>query len=189
MAERIRAGLLMYYLPWGLTWLIGFGTFVLRDGIGNSGPYVSMPYDLPLIVLFALMSVAIIVSIAAGARDTRRLGGESTRQGIMYGWSWFLAFGTMMPITAQYAEHLSQDQRGMLFASVATGLTGTLYVAGGALWRSWGMFVLGGWLLVVNMAGVLAGPNWHSFLMAVAGGGGLICAGLAARLNWGRRLW
>lgn len=182
----MQRSLLLYYLPWGLTWLIGFGMFVLRDGIGESGPYVSMPYGVPLAVLFILMGAALAITVVAGARESTRIGGDSTARGITYGLSWVLAFGTIMPIVAHFAELLARDERAMLFAAVPVGLTGTLYVAGAAVWRSRSMFVLGGWILVVNMAGVLAGTGWHSLVIAVAGGGGLILAGVAARLGWWR---
>jgi hypothetical protein len=40
------------------------------------------------------------------------------------------------------------------------------------------MFVLGVWITVLNIAGVLAGPGWHSLLIAVLGGGGMLGTGV-----------
>jgi hypothetical protein len=57
-------------------------------------------------------------------------------------------------------------------------------MAGSAIWVDRDMFVLGAWISVVNVIGVLWGPGWHALVLAVAGGGGLLVAGL---LGWLRR--
>lgn len=187
VAGRLQGTLAMYYIPWGVTWLVGFGMFVLRDGFGDDGGLVPMPESLPLVVLFTLLGSAIVFTVVTGFRESMRIGGESRRSGVLYGLSWGLTYGTMMPIVGRFADLLPQDERGMLFAATAVGLTGALYVAGAAIWHSESMAVLGGWLLVINLAGVLAGPQWHSFVVAVAGGGGLIVTGLGAWWH-GRRV-
>ena len=46
-------------------------------------------------------------------------------------------------------------------------------MAGGAIWKSRDLFILGGWIAVINVVGVLAGPGWHSLVISLAGGGGL----------------
>ena len=180
VTDRLQGNLAPYYVPWGLAWLAGFGAFVLRDGIGDAGGYVSMPYSLPLIILFVAMAIAIAVTVTTGYRESNRVTGESTRTGVLYGLSWFLTFATMMPIASRFADLLPRDERGLLFAAVGAGLTGTLYLTGAAIWRNWGMAALGAWLLLVNLAGVLAGPAWHSIVMAVAGGGGMLVVGVGA---------
>jgi hypothetical protein len=54
-------------------------------------------------------------------------------------------------------------------------------MAGGAIWNDRWLFFLGAWTSVINVAGILAGPGWHSLIVAVAGGGGMLVAGL---LGW-----
>lgn len=178
VAGHQRSTMLLYYLPWGLTWFIAFGLFALDQGPGSDGPWLDLPDTLPLVVLFSLMAVAAAITIGAGVREAGQVGGDSNRRGAIYGVSWALAFGTVFPILGRIAEHLPDDQQGLLFGSVSVALTGVFYLAGAAIWLDWSMLVLGGWLLVVNLAGVLAGPGWHSLLISVAGGGALIVAAL-----------
>lgn len=178
VAVRQRGAMLLYYLPWGLTWFIAFGLFTLDQGPGSDGPWIDLPDTLPLIVLFTLMAVSIAITIGAGLREATRVGGESNRRGAMYGISWMLAFGTIFPILGRFAEYLPDDHRGLLFGSVSIALTGVFFLVGGAIWLDWSMLTLGGWLLLVNLAGVLAGPGWHSLLVSVAGGGAMIVTAL-----------
>jgi hypothetical protein len=53
---------------------------------------------------------------------------------------------------------------------------GLLYLAGGILWRSTAMYVLGGWIALVGAAATLAGLPGSYLLMALAGGGGMLAA-------------
>lgn len=184
VAGRHRSTMALYYVPWGLAWFIGFGLLTLDQGPGSDGPWVDLPDALPLVVLFVLMALATAVTIVTSAHEARRIGGESNRRGAIYGLSWALAFGTIFPILGRFADHLPEDQRGLLFGSVSVALAGVFYLTGAAIWLDWGMFVLGGWLMVVNLAGVLAGPGWHSLVIAVAGGGALIGAGLLSWARW-----
>jgi hypothetical protein len=48
------------------------------------------------------------------------------------------------------------------------------------------MFTLGVWITVANIGGVVAGPGWHSLVVCLAGGGGLIMSSLFAWLRWRR---
>ncbi|TDC53752.1 transporter [Jiangella ureilytica] len=183
VAGRHRSSIVLYYLPWGLALFIGFGLLALDQGPGSDGPWADLPDALPLAVLFVLMALAAAVTVVTSAREARRIGGESTRRGAIYGAGWALGFGTIFPLLGRFAEHLPEDQRGLLFGSISVAVTGVLYVAGAAIWLDWSMFVLGGWLLVVNLVGALAGPGWHSLVIAVAGGGALIVAGLVATVT------
>lgn len=183
VAGRHRGMMAVYYLPWGIAWFVGFGLLTLDQGPGSDRPWVDLPDALPLIVLFVLMAIAAVITVAAAAREASQIGGESNRRGTIYGISWALAFGTIFPILGRFADHLPENQRGLLFGSVSVALTGVFYLAGAAIWLDWTMLVLGGWLLLVNLAGVLAGPGWHSLIIAVAGGGALITAGLLVHVS------
>jgi hypothetical protein len=72
---------------------------------------------------------------------------------------------------------------GILWGGGMVALVGALYMAGAAIWTDRDMFVLGAWISGVNVVGVLLGPGWHSLLVAIAGGGGLLIAGL---VGWWR---
>jgi hypothetical protein len=59
-------------------------------------------------------------------------------------------------------------------------LTGALHMVGGAIYRDRSLFTLGIWTSVINVVGVLFGAGWHSLIVAVLGGGGMLLAGYLA---------
>jgi hypothetical protein len=82
-----------------------------------------------------------------------------------------------------FAGHLPDNLGGMLWGSVSVAAVGTLHMAGAAIWREPMMFVLGAWITATNIVGVLAGPGWHSLLIAVFGGGGMLATGVVLWLR------
>jgi hypothetical protein len=82
---------------------------------------------------------------------------------------------------AQYGDALPDDRLGLLWAGGMVALTGALHMAGGAIWNDRQLFILGAWTSVINVAGILVGPGWHSLIVALGGGLGMILAGL---LGW-----
>jgi hypothetical protein len=86
-------------------------------------------------------------------------------------------------VLSRFAPLLPESERGLLWAGVSVAMCGVVYMAGSAIWQSRDMFILGAWLTVIDVAGVYAGPGWHSLIIALGGGGGLILlgAGLAVR--------
>ena len=175
----------LIYWPWGLAWLIGFGVLFLRFG-PHGTPYVDMPRWLPLTVLFSLMGVALVISTVAGVRAGRHVTGDSSTKGLMYGLSWFLGFAGLGVTAGYISDFLPDAQRGLLWAAASVGLVSVLYMAGAAIWSDRNMFLLGCWMGAINIAGVLAGPGWHSLAISVAGGGGAIVAVLVQSLRRGR---
>jgi hypothetical protein len=173
----------LIYWPWGLAWLIGFGLLFLRHG-PHEQVRVNMPDELPLAMLFALMIIAFLVSGFAGARANRQITGDSSVRGLRYGLSWLAGFAGNAAVCAHFSKLLPPPEVSLLWAATSVGLVGVLYLAGSATWQSPDLFVLGIWLTISNIAGVLAGPGWHSLVISVAGGGGLLVAGFVARLRW-----
>jgi hypothetical protein len=86
-------------------------------------------------------------------------------------------------VLAQLSGHLPEDQLGLLWAGGMVALTGALHMAGGAIWNDRSLFLLGAWISLTNVVGVLVGPGWHSLIVGVAGGGGMIVAGLIGWLK------
>jgi hypothetical protein len=158
----------LMYWPWGLTWLISFG----------------LPTWVPLAALTGLLIAAGIFTGIVGARSSRDIAGRSSRQGLMYGISWSAGFTSLAVIFGRVSESLPETLLGLLWGGGMVALVGVLYMAGSAIWDQRDMFVLGAWISVVNVIGVLWGPGWHALVLAVAGGGGLLVAGL---LGWLRR--
>ena len=119
----------------------------------------------------------------AGARAYGQVTGDSARRGQWYGIAWLLGYVSYGVILGRVTDYLPEDQAGLLWAAGSVGLTGVLHLAGGAIWLDRNLFRLGVWLSVINIVGVFAGPGWHSLIVAVAGGGGLLVGGAIARRN------
>ena len=191
LIERERANIVrdispdprLMYWPWGVAWFAGFTVFFLRYG-PDGRVFVALPDWLPLLVLMTLIFAAGITTGVSGARVTRQVAGPSTRQGLLYGLTWSLAFTGLTTVFARVSQELSEQQAGLLWAGGMVALTGALHMAGGALWNDRDLFLLGSWITVINIAGIVAGTGWHSLIVAVAGGGGMLVAGL---IGWMRR--
>jgi hypothetical protein len=178
----------LIYWPWGVAWLVGFALLYLRHGPGDRIT-VPMPSWLPVLTLYVLMIIAFVVSGVAGAKANRDISGESSRRGLMYGLSWFAGFFGNAVICAHLSQGLlPETEVGLLWAATSVGLVGLLYMAGAAVWNSTDLFVLGLWLTVSNIAGVVAGAGWHSLVISIAGGGGLLVGGFLQWLNRRRQL-
>jgi len=181
-ARTVALNPLLYYLPWGLAWLIGFGLLFLRYG-PHGRVFVRLPDWLPLVSLFSLMALAMVSTAVISAQRGRHIEGRSSWQGSAYGFAWFLAFAGVGSTMPRFADLLPEPERGLLWASVSVGTTAVMYMAGSAIWMSRDMFVLGAWLTVINIIGVYAGPGWHSLLVSVGGGGGLCLLGIVVWLR------
>ena len=168
--------------PWGFAWLIGFGCFFLRYG-PDGRVLVALPDWFPLLVLMVLILAAGITTGFAGARAGRKVTGPSSRQGLMYGVSWSIAFCGFSVLFSRFSAELPEARAGLLWAGGMVALTGALHMAGGAIWNDRHLFTLGAWTSLINVAGIVAGEGWHALIVAVAGGGGMIVAGLIGWLR------
>jgi hypothetical protein len=162
--------------PWGLAWGIGFTVYFLRYGPDNR-VFVDMPAWLPLTVLMSLIIAAGISTGIAGVRAGRYVSGPSSAQGAMYGITWFVAFAGVSVVLSQVSGILPDDKVNLLWAGVMVAVTGALHMAGGTIYRDRALFTLGAWTSLINVVGVFAGPGWHSLILAVGGGGGMLVAG------------
>ena len=172
VTSTITLNPLVYHLPWGLAWLVGYGLLFLRFGPGGR-VFLDLPDWLPLVVLFAAMAGATASTLVVSVRRGRGVEGRSSWQGTAYGIAWFLAFAGVGSTAGRFVRFLPQDEQGLLWACVCVGTVAVMYMAGAAIWLSREMFVLGAWLTVLNIAGVALGPGWHSLLISLGGGGGL----------------
>ena len=170
------------FWPWGLAWLLGFGLLFLRFGPGGR-VLVDLPAWLPQVVLTVLMIVAGVITGVVGSRSSRQLAGPSFRQGVMYGFAWSAGFSGLSIVFSRISQVIPEESLGILWGGGMVALVGALYMAGAAIWTDRDMFVLGAWISGVNIIGVLIGPGWHALLLAVAGGGGLLIAGLIGWLR------
>ncbi|GAA0524762.1 hypothetical protein GCM10010172_01520 [Paractinoplanes ferrugineus] len=188
LIERERANLVrdirpdprLMYWPWGFAWLICFSLFFLRYGPGGR-IYVDLPEWLPLVAMLVLFVVAGLVTGVAGSKPMRRTSGPGAWSGRAYALSWSLAFASLSVLFSRIGGHLPEQQTGLLWAGGMVALTGALHMAGSAIWQDRELFALGAWTSVINVAGIIAGPGWHSLIVAILGGGGMILAGA---LGW-----
>jgi hypothetical protein len=162
--------------PWGIAWAIGFTVYFLRFGPGDR-VFVDMPGWVPLTVLMTLIIAAGITTGIVGARAGRYVTGPSSTQGAMYGITWSVAFAGVAIVLSQVSSVLPDAKVNLLWAGVMVAVTGALHMAGGTIYRDRSLFALGVWTSVINVVGVLVGPGWHSLILAVAGGGGMLVAG------------
>jgi hypothetical protein len=177
MARRTFAHPSVYYVTWGVAWLVGFGLTFLHGGLDGRG-IVAMPDLVPAVTFAALLVAAAVVTIVVSTRSRGRIAGASNERGLMYGVSWGVAFAMVWVVAGRLSGSLPPVEVGLLWSALSTGVVGALYACGAAIWRDRAMFALGVWVSAVNVAGVLAGPGWHSLLMSVAAGGGLLATGV-----------
>jgi hypothetical protein len=174
----------LLYWPWGVAWTVGFALLFLRHG-PDGRVLVDVPGWLPLTTLFVLLAGAALVTVVSGARVYGQVSGASSTKGAMYGWTWALAFTATALTVGRVADDLPAADAGLLWAASAVGLTGALHMAGGAVWADRDLFALGLTITLVDVVGVLAGPGWHSLVVAAAGGGGLLVAGAVGQRRRG----
>lgn len=180
--RRIQASPIVFFGPWGTAWFLGFGLMFLRFG-PDGRVLVDMPQWLPLASLFALLVAAAVVSSILAARTFRHVRGRSATQGAMYGFTWFIAFAGMGMTLSRIDFLLPDAEASLLWASVAVLLTGALHMAGGAAFSDRILFGLGVWLVAVNILGAMLGPGWHSLVISLAGGAGMLLCGLFFQLR------
>ena len=182
MARRTFADPSIYCMTWGLVWLVGFGLTFLRYGLDGRA-IIAMPELLPGIAFTALLVAGGVVTVVVSTRSRGRVAGDSSERGLMYGVAWFVGFAMVWVVAGRLSGSLPPAEVGLLWSALSTGVVGTLYACGAAIWRDRPMFALGVWVSAVNVVGVLAGPGWHSLLMSAAGGGGLLATGVVMHLR------
>ncbi|MET0788742.1 MAG: hypothetical protein ABWY33_05805 [Cellulomonas sp.] len=170
-AADVRPSSAWLFGVWGAVWLIGYGALWLtaRD---DDTPSVAAG-----VIAVAGGVLAIVVTIVHITRRTRGIAGASARQGAMLGWAWAIGFLAQSMIVGGLGQAGASGEVIALAANaVAALVVGLLYLAGGTLWRSTAMYLLGGWIALVGAAATLAGLPGSYLLMAVAGGGGMLTA-------------
>jgi hypothetical protein len=170
----------IFLWPWGFAWMLGFTAFFLRFG-PDGRVFVALPAWLPLVILMTLILAAGIYTGVMGARSGRWVTGPSSRQGAQYGITWSVAFCGLSVVLSQVSHLLPDPQANLLWAGSMVALTAALHMMGGVIYKDNIIFYLGLGISAVNIAGVIAGPGWHSLIVAVLGGGSMIVAGAVAR--------
>ncbi|MFI6502636.1 hypothetical protein [Nonomuraea typhae] len=175
---------LLVYLPWGVAWLAGFGVLFLGAGVSGEGGPLPITWQTGLAVLWGSQLIAIVLMTMAIFRSGSMVRGSSGHRGAMYGITWMLAMIAVSVLGTRFVVQLPPEEIGPFYTGYYMLAVGILYAVGGAVFGEWAMFVLGAWILAVDVVGVALGGGLIYLLMAVLGGGGVIVTGL---LLWWRR--
>jgi hypothetical protein len=184
---RVKKGIQVMHITWGLAWLVGNGLFFLRSGPGDR-VLVDVPSWLPLGVLLALLAVAGATTAILGVRVFGRGATDPThvRQAKWYGTAWLLGFAGLLITVGKVSNGLSGNEQGLIWVATTTGLAASLHLAGSAIWLDRSQFRLGIWLMLINVVGALAGQGWQALIVAVAGGGVMLYLGLHGMVRGGQ---
>jgi hypothetical protein len=170
----------LLYAAWGVAWFIGTGAMWLS--VRGQHPY-NGPAGWSVAILVVLIVAAIAATVFITSRATWGIGGNSARQGTIFGLSWPAGFIPLFLVEGALSHAgASAAVMGVIGAVGPLLVTGLIYVTAAAMWVDWTMLALGIWLLVVAAAGGWAGPVGALAVDALAGGGGFLVA--AAFLTW-----
>jgi hypothetical protein len=113
---------------------------------------------------------------------------------LVWGSAWLVGYGGLWlssdddgpTAPAAVLAGASDEVLGLAANSIAALVVGLLYLAGGAMWRATGMYVLGAWIALVGAGSAYAGMPDSYLWLSLAGGGGMLAAGLVELVR-GRR--
>lgn len=186
--QRVRAATepdgRLLYLVWGVAWLVGY--LVLWS---SARPHGGAPGAIAFAVFFALLAVAMTITVVHSVVRGAATRGPSNRTGIMYGWSWCLGFLSYPFIIGGIADAGASDEViGLVANALACVIVGLMYLAGGTFFCDTRLYVLGLWILLTGGIATVAGMPATYLVMALAGGGGfLVMCGIEVVLVARRR--
>jgi hypothetical protein len=173
-AERRRVTRQVRFNPavvngaWAVAWVVGFGAAYLAYGADRLIPGWLGP-TVPVVLIVAAVALSIGYSARVGAGIT----GPTRRSAAMYGWAWTLGFAGLFVVNLALSRHGVPDRTvTLLWSASSLLLTGVLQMAGGALWRDWVMYAIGGWTIASATGAVLVGVPGAFLVLSLAGGGG-----------------
>jgi len=164
-------------LSWGITWMLGFGALWLIDGVDG----YSLPAAIAVPVFVVLLIAAGAISAVLGIRSARgmRGGKADTFAGVIYGQLWWVGSLAIFVLgQGLLVGGMNSDVLGIFYPAAYLFFVGVMFVAAGMIWRAVPMLVLGGWSLIVAVAGPYAGHPGLFLVYALAGGGGFFIVAL-----------
>lgn len=173
----------LMYLLWGAAYLLGYLPLAL-----SRGPEALVP-GLPLGVALGWFSVCLAAgiasSIAISVRHSRGMRGTSSRQGMFYGFAWWLAFMGVAGLGYRLGQLgvVDGDQLGIILNGVSMILVGTLFMAGGAIWADSTQFAIGAAVCVLTTVALVLGLPAYYWVMSLVVGGGMLVVGASLALR------
>jgi hypothetical protein len=172
--RRLGVNPAVFYGPWGVAYLLGFGSIFLTYPTGS--PF-RLPGAVAAVITGLLFAAATSISVVTGVRAGRGLRGPSRAAGAMYGWSWTLGFCALTAVNLGVTRlGLPDDAVTLLWSGTSQLLVGVLYLAAGAMWQDRFQYGLGVWMLVSGAFSVFAQVPGNFAVVSLAGGGGLLLA-------------
>ncbi|MEP7762835.1 hypothetical protein [Sanguibacter sp. 25GB23B1] len=173
---------------WGAAWLVGYLALYLTSNGALPGGRAVEDIVVPATWSFILFSVciagAMATTIVYTLRCTTGVQGPSKRFGVMYGWTWCIAFVAMSIVLGGFVEAGASHQVVYLAANALSCLiVGVLYMASGAFWQDIRQYALGVWIILVAAISLYAGLPGTYLVMAVLGGGGLFAGAFLEHLR------
>lgn len=174
MHRRLGVNVALFYGPWGVAYLLGFGAIFLTYPTAAA---IRLPAVAAVAMTAVLFASAVVITAVTGARAGRGLRGPSQAAGAMYGWSWALGFCALGVVNTGVTRlGLSDNAVTLLWSGSSLLLVGVLYLGGGALFQDRFQYGLGLWMLLSGAGSVFAGVPGNFAVVALAGGGGLLLA-------------
>ncbi|MDR0944642.1 MAG: hypothetical protein LBM66_00535 [Bifidobacteriaceae bacterium] len=164
------------WLVWGAAWLIGYGLLGATAGPRrDAAPWSWICYVTCLVAATA-------ATLAHTSRRASGQRGRNRRGYVLSGLTWFVAVaGTglaLSAIAASFGTGVPGYQITQLFYVVYGLVIGTLFMAGGAMLGVGSLFGVGAWIALTAAAAALTDFHAGRWVTAIAGGGGMVAAGL-----------
>lgn len=176
--DRAASGLAyperLMYVVWGTAYLLGYLPMALSVG---PDAVLDLPLWLALGALFVAIATGIALSIWISARASRGIRGSSATRGVLYGLSWWIAFLSVLGMSARVeALGVSQADGGVVINGTSMVIVATLFMAGGAIWLDLTQFVVGVVISLVTTVALFAGLPAYYWIMTFGVGGMLLVA-------------
>ncbi|WP_411698878.1 hypothetical protein [Conyzicola sp.] len=157
-------------LAWGLTWLIGFGSLWLIDGLQ---PAFSLPLGVAVPIFIATVVVSGGFSAWLGIRSGRGMRGNSASAftGTVYGVTWSIGATALAVFGgALRYQGMSAELANFYYPSAYVLFAGIMYIIAGAIWHAVPSVVAGCWLVLIAVIAPFFGYPGHYLFLALAGG-------------------
>lgn len=176
---------------WGVAWLVGYLPLYLTSAgvLGSPGDAggTATPAPWAYAVLGCSILAAMVGTIVYTVRASAGIRGMSASVGVMFGWSWCIAFVGMWLVLGGLARAgASSEVMQLASNAVACLIVGALYLGCGAFTNDRPLYAIGVWVILVAAVAVSVGLPGTYLVMAVLGGGGFLVGALVEHLRRGR---
>ncbi|MCA5894495.1 hypothetical protein LEP48_14230 [Isoptericola sp. NEAU-Y5] len=185
--DRARSALVpdgrLLCLLWGVAWLAGY-LVLWTSARGTEG----IPSGPAFVIFGGLLAAAIVITIVHSARRTGGTRGAGQRAGVLWGFTWCLAFLAYPFIIGGIARAgASDDVIGLVANGLACMIVGIMYLTGSACFADDGLYVLGAWIVLTGGVATSVGMPGTYLVMALLGGGGFLVITLVLQVIHLRR--